>query len=515
MMAVRSTFGCLVSASKVDEVLQRAIAAGDEKALARILAVIHYSQPQLTAKTLETVARLTLSTIDLVRSFALGICAASGDKNALGAVVASGWSARTADGKRRGFESWYGSQAILEAAKQGLLSLDDALDRMSLGHFGFAAIELGSAAAAVIAGRIEQALERALEVGELTDLPGMRTRAPDASDTSPPLMSLDEPPAANFDAQMDRFSESREDFDKRQKRLGRAFGRFVRQLSAAEADLILDDLTLKGTIAILETSPGVHLNVLVRLSAASDKRLQHLHHIAVQVSIAGALAGLPEGASLLRRAMKLDPTVRRVQGMVKLPAEAVSLWRHADNAACVQICRERLTTLDNDHDISLEVLAALTNGREALVEEVTDHLLATGEPAGICRAVTIAGFSDVNPHADCVLDRFAEARGYVGVAVKAARGAYDRNRWARHWYDEMRKAETHEAFWQASVLFTKVVDARFVLWRCPADRSTLFGRCWSSVKRETESRVDKWHNKRKDKLFGDNRPEPIFLSTSI
>lgn len=74
-----------------------------------------------------------------------------------------------------------------------------------------------------------------------------------------------------------------------------------------------------------------------------------------------------------------------------------------------------------------------------------------------------------------------------------------------------REAETHEAFWQASVLVTKVVDARFVLWRCPADRSTLFGRCWSSVKRETESRVDKWHNKRKDKLFGDSRPEPIFL----
>ncbi|WP_234190774.1 hypothetical protein [Shinella sp. NM-101] len=102
-------------------------------------------------------------------------------------------------------------------------------------------------------------------------------------------------------------------------------------------------------------------------------------------------------------------------------------------------------------------------------------------------------------------------QGYVGIALKAARGAYDRNQWARHWYDEMRKAETHEAFWQASVLFAKVVDARFVLWRHPADRSTLFGRCWSSIKRETESRIDKWHNKRKDKLFGDTRPEAIFL----
>ncbi len=395
------------SASEVEDFLQGAVATGDEKALARIMAVVHYSRPQLSQKTLQMAAQLTLSTIDLVRSFALGICAASNDKDALGAVVASGWTASSSNGKRRGYEAWYGSQAILEAAKKNLLSLDEALNRMSLGHFGFAAIKLGPAASVVIAERLEQALDSALEIGELTDLPEMRTRAPDASDTSPPIMSLDEAPVTNVEAQVARFNESREDHDKRQKRLGRAFGRFVKQLSAAEADLILDDLTLEGTIAILAASPDVRLRVLGKLSAAADSRLRHLHHIAIQVGIACALVGLPEGASLLRRTINLDPTVRRVQGIVKLPVETVSLWRHADNAVCAKICEERLTTLDNDRDLSLEILAALINGKHATVMETIDHLLATWEPAKICRAITIAGFSDTHPQAADVLDRFA------------------------------------------------------------------------------------------------------------
>lgn len=497
---------------KVESALVRITASNDEHALARVLGAIQYSQPKLTSTALEIVAGCLAHSNELVRFQALGICANSGDKETLTRAVASGWIAGSGDGNGKHLEDWYGSRAMLEAARQGIITLDDALDRIGLGHFGFAAVELGPDVAKIVGRRVVAAIERALGLGILTELPDIELQAPKMNDPGPPRVSLHElVPDRDTAAQMERLNESAQAFDERQKRIGRAYDRFKKELTSAEANLILEDLTLEGTFAILDALPEIAPQLLAMLTDAKDHQLRHLHHLAIQVGIWSVIRDAGPAEALLRRALSLRPTVRRVEGFAKLPSEIAAIWEHAANPICKAICSERLLSLDNDRDISLEVLAATKAGMGRILEDVVDSLLATGQPAGICRALTIAGFRQVNPHSDGVLGKYADAKGYIGTAAKAAQGAYDRSAWAQYWLEAMKMAETPEEFWRASVLFSKLIDARLDLCLGTIDQATICGRFWISVRTGAESRIEKWHNKRKEKLFGDGRPASVFL----
>src|SRR5690606_7776383 len=160
------------------------------------------------------------------------------------------------------------------------------------------------------------------------------------------------------------------------------------------------------------------------------------------------------------------------------------------------ICFERLDRALNDHMLALEVLAAFSAHRKTEVDEYVQTRLAVNEPAQKCRALMVAGFSDVNPEAEAVLRLFEGAKGFIGTARKAARNAYERNVWAREWYARMLKADEPLDFWRYSVLLGKVVDGRYVLWRQPADRTKTSDAFMPTVAAQIERRIKKWHNNR-------------------
>lgn len=508
-----SILDALLPASEeaTERVLESVLQSANSDKQSSVLAAIIYSRPELTVRSRAIIGQLLSSSDAGVRTQALGAVAASGDNALLKTVISSGWSAAPLGADEQTFERWYGSSVILEAAERGMLSLDEALNRMDLHHYGFAAQLLGPSAAKEIAKRVEAALVNALGYVPVSDVCGLETTTPTAASPAPPLISLlDPPPSQDIADRLDRLGETNEQFEARQDRLAVSFEKFTKDLTAANARLVLSDLTLGGMRALIEADGAAGKRWLAMLIRASDSQLRHVHHIAMQAAVS-----LPDedGANeLLARLQTINPSINRVEGAGKVPANLRSLWGGAGNLRIKEICKRRLITRQNDDKIAIEVLAASLSGQAAIIEETIDALLASGQPADTSLAITLAGFCDESSHASAVLSRFEKAQGYIGVAYKAANGAYQRNRWARHWFEHMKGGKTALEFWQASVLLTKIVDGRFDIWRRHDPSTTdVFQTFLPTVLREITRRAEKWQGKRKDQLFGDKLPALLFL----
>ena len=211
----------LLPASKetIERVLERVLQSTDSNKQSSVLAAIRYSHPDLSPRSRAIIGEFLNSRDASVRTQALGAAAATSDDALLKLVVTSGWDARPLRTGEKTFERWYGSSAILEAAKSGLIPLDEALDRMDLHHYGFAAQALGQAAAKEIARRVEAALINAIGYTQGPDMPEMVTSTPDAASSSPPMISLSDPPPSQDIADwLNRLGETSEQFDARQDR---------------------------------------------------------------------------------------------------------------------------------------------------------------------------------------------------------------------------------------------------------------------------------------------------------
>ena len=231
------------------------------------------------------------------------------------------------------------------------------------------------------------------------------------------------------------------------------------------------------------------------------------------MQFAGAIAEeYPDLAVTLFRAYStVEPLVRHVVGMAKIPIEAEVPWSHGKIPQITGECTKRLDDCTSDREIAVEVLAAFKHEQEQTLTSYVDQMLATGEPVHIARALTVAGFSDESEFATHTLSRFNKTKGFVGEAYRAAMAAYDRNKWSRHWYGLLQSATTPLDFWRYSVLLSKIVDGRFDLWGSARPTEGLFSAFFPTVEGEIRQRIKKWDEKRKDKLFGNNVPHVVFL----
>lgn len=509
------TLNSVLPAAEADSerTLQRVLKEGVPNAQATVLAAVHHAGSKLSSGAIHVVSSLIGSENAIVRAQALGVAAATGEPATLKLVADSGWDARNLAAPGDAYERWYGSSAILEAARAGYLTAEDALDRMHLDHYGFAAQELGHAAALLVVPRIDAALRSALGYAATSSLPDMETTIPALADTGPPLVSLSEPPPIDQKARFDQLRETAEQFDDRQERARDSYSQFVKTLTLSNAHLILSDLTLDGLKALAAADPKGVERWLAMLLEADDAHVRYLHHLALQIAVVMKEREVPDADLLLRRVLSTTPTMRRVSGAAKVNDEALLLWNSADVAAIGTICRQRLKTRRNDADIAVEVLAAYLHGKGEVVDQVIDELLATGQPADTCHALTLAGYSDEGDHVSSVIASFEGAPGwFIGKAQQEAKAAYERNKWSKAWYRQMLAANSPLEFWQPSVLLEKIVDGRFDVWQGNLGaESETFAAFEQTVYPAVRNRIEKWQKKRKNNLYGNTAPVDNFL----
>ncbi len=495
----------------VESLLKAAFAATDTHRLVRLLAAVHSSNAPLTAEAAEIIADLLKSPESMVRAEALAIASTSKNRLLLERLVDSDWCASKLTSTDNHFELWYGSAALVEAVGIGVSSFDLVLDRLALGHYGIAATRLGTSAARQVADRVEVALEKALDLGEFTDLPEMEQELLSGNSTMPMISLREKSPDTDPQSALRRFAETDEQFQQRRKMLHRAFTRFNKELTDSDAHLVLSDLTSSGMAAIISAKPEIIGKWHTLLLEASDVQKRSVQCFAVR--FAGELAEKHTelALSLFRAYSAVRPLMRCVVGLAKIPIEADVLWSHASVSEISKLCLERLENCANDQEIAVEVLAALSHNQEVVLASYVETLLAAGEPVHIARALAIAGFADESDFADDAISRFDEAKGFVGEAHSAARDAYDRNRWSRHWFDCMQTATSQLDFWRYSVLLSRIVDGRITLWgRFPLTEET-FRAFIPTIQNVIGQRINKWETKRKKTLFGGKVPHVVFL----
>jgi hypothetical protein len=146
---------------KYEEALDKANAAGDTVLLFRLMTFAEYTKTQISARARTITGGLATSTMPLVRLCALGAIRRLDDPVLLKLVVDSGWSAKQLDAADARFEVWYGSQVLVLATAKNLISIDDCIDRVSLGAFLDMVRRVGLDAARAVADRIDVALNGA------------------------------------------------------------------------------------------------------------------------------------------------------------------------------------------------------------------------------------------------------------------------------------------------------------------------------------------------------------------
>jgi hypothetical protein len=172
-----------------------------------------------------------------------------------------------------------------------------------------------------------------------------------------------------------------------------------------------------------------------------------------------------------------------------------------------------LDQAQTDHDLAMEVLAAINSGKELPLRDYVLERRARPEPANVARAIIVAGFSNDTSWAIETIDAHKNDLGYLGEAYKAAKFAMDRLLWSKHWAKLMCNATTGTDLWRFMILLTTIADGRLDITDIRNDSNTdLMKRFAPTFDDIIGSRIDKWGDKRKRTLFGMTLPDPAFLT---
>ena len=498
-----------------DRHLETACRGGDQRAQFLLLAFANATSAQVSSDSIKRIAHLATVGSERVQAEAFEVIARLGDTDRLAEVVRSNW--RAVDGSRphaNWYGNWHGSDILAQAVVRGLIEYEDALDRMAPGYYGQAVEAWGREgdrkAIRSIALRVDAALRR------ITRMEGSLT-APDIEmhveykNGSRTVYSIPDTPVDVHET-LERISETDSEHEQRQKRHRDAFLVFRDRLTEQKCHIILDHFGLDAFRTMMEWNPDLADRWYALFMHLPETRLPAAHNFVLL--LAHALAGRcpARAAELFRRAVDGRPMVRVTFGYPQISLDAMSIWGGSDRGGLDGLRFQRLDGAENDHVISQEVLAAHLNGRKDVLRHYVRERLERKEPAEVAHALMVAGFSDHDPFNDEVLDRYRGTDGFIRDVHEAARYAYDRNTWARHWFERM--CETHDRveFWRSSILFTKIVDGRFDLWQAKyEDRNEPMLLFWPSIRNRLRNRFRKWADRRKKKLFGQDVPAEIFL----
>ena len=499
--------------ARFEAALQRAVDTDDVTVQFKLLMLARCTGIELSAASRALVECLVVSPARIVRICALGLILRLQDTDMLRSVVLSGWTASTLNVAEEGFEIWYGSRVLIGAAARGLLSDEHCLQRIALNAYPSFVEARGSEATALVAKRLDAAIERASAYRIEGNLPEIVERS-EASDRPSGYYIKDRPNPQQTELEtIKRFSEHAAAFYERQERNQAAFDAFLRDLTQAGA-MLLTEFVTEGLISAIA---AVNLPLIEKWHQAfmsmDIRTLSQMHNIATLVAEVMSRHDPVAGAALFERLIEAPAIIRITFGRTGLDLYTVSLWNAADDDAMRAFRFRRLDDAPNDNAIAVEVLAALRAGKQDVLRDYVADRVARPEPSYVARAVMVSAFSELADWAVHTVARFADARGFLGVAYDAAKYAMDRYNWSVHWTKLMADAKTDVELWRYAVILSKIADARFRLPTLNArEMETPLARYRNSVAGLIEARIKSWQDKRSKTLFGMDAPDSVYLN---
>jgi hypothetical protein len=491
--------------------LQKAVSNGDTWVQFRLLAFARWNGINLDDATKTLVSGLVVSPSNIVRVCALGLIARLQDIGMLRSVVASGWTASSLNNTEHSFEIWYGSRVLVQAVVHALLSDEECLKRIALSAYPDFVQARGTRGAAFIAPRLDAAIERASRYRTDLNLPEIEEKAA-LPDRPVGYYLKDKPnPRESQLETLKRLSGNPESFFDRHDRNRTAFDAFVRDLTRAGAELLIESVTdnLVSAIAAIDLPLVEKWHQL--FMGMDFRALSQMHNIAILVAEVMSRRDPPASAALFKRLIHAPPIVRVTLGQAGIDLYAASLWSAGDADAMQTLRFERLDQASNDEMIAVEVLAALRAGKEHLLRDYVADRIARPGPSYVARAIMVAGFSNCPDWAVQTVAQFEDAYGFLGEAYDAAKYAMDRYRWSVHWAELIDKARTETELWRYAVILSKIVDGRFYYQGSAPAPDSLLARYANSLEGLIRTRIKSWQNKRAKKLFGMDAPDAAYL----
>ncbi|MGX5637591.1 hypothetical protein ACWKV8_14550 [Brevundimonas diminuta ATCC 11568] len=498
------------SPEKLEAALEKALTSNDINRQLVALVIARSSGSTLTARAREIVGDLAVGDHDSVRAIAMDVIAHLDDEALIRRVVDSGWPKVDIDARDNKFEAWYGSLVMIAAAKLGLITHEALLDKTTSELWGHAADMVGPELGQLVTGRLRLAIAATLELELDFTPPVVLQKVPPV--LKPGLFELVEPkPASGFEGLVARLNETDEEFEARQKSGWANFKTFQAALTPEQARIMVEDVGSAGVDALIAASPSDARALATTLLGLERRKRNQVANFAMRLA-KGLSKDEPALAAGLFQAMAGETGIVRLTfGPAALSLESLSVWGSAAGVEMDALRTARLDDAVSDEGLAKEVLAALVSDQMAFLDRYARVKLQSPVPADQARALMVLGFGLESPLATQELSRPTINEGLISKAREAAFYAYERNRWARIWFEKMAAADDPADYWRYSVLFNKIVDGRFELWEPEAPRTgAAIGPFGSRLIDDVRRRSDRWVSRRKKTLCGDKTPSVIF-----
>lgn len=495
---------------KYEEALDKAYAAGDPILLLRLMTFAAYTETQISTRAKTIIGELASSKVPLVRLCALEAIFRLNDPSLLNLVVDSGWSCKQLDAADANFEIWYGSQVLILAAKQNLISINDCVDRISLGTLGDMLLRVGADAACAVADRMDLALKAAIGYVAKGNLPHIAQRI--GSRERPELYDIHDRADTNPDLtdSLLKLPESEIAFYERQERNRSDVEQFERDLSSAGADLILDTVHADFLENLYLYAPERIKKWFNTFRNLSDIELKAIRNIALPVAQVISKEDPAGAVEMFDRLANVKPFAHVAFGPARIGLDSLSLWKADDSDEIDAVRFKRLDQALTDAEIAIEVLAADHAGKIDQIKAYVLDRCVRAEPVYVARALMVAGFSPEESWALETIDAHKDDAGFLSDVYGAAKYAMERHQWSEHWTKLMEDAQTPADLWRYAVLLARIVDGRF---KGIENRSNtqLIDRFGSTFDDLFDRRIEKWQSKREKTLFGKRVPNVQFL----
>jgi hypothetical protein len=500
-----------INGIRIERELEKAIREGNFTRQFRVLLFAEYSSTRLTALSKYMVVSLLASHHDHVRLSALSLVRATADPALLTALVESGWSASSLDAVSRKIEIMHGSRALVLAAEQGSITIESCLDRIDFSAYELLAERLGTEGSVAIAKRLDTAIRKASEFHAIGNLPDIEQNLQGRHWPVIYEVSHKASPDETQEERLLRNADTGDAWYDRQEKSRNVAERFERDLTNADAQLVIRPVSVE-LISAIDEANVLFADAWAKLfMELNGQALCNVHNIGMVVAeVVGRRDGIA-GRKLFEHLQSSTPQVRVTFGHSKVDVDAMTAWGAAVNREMNERCFARLDRISNDHELAMEILAAIGAQRIDILRDYVLDRRERVEPALRARATMVAGLSPDEPWAVDTVARLKHEHGFLKGAYKAATYAMERHQWSRQWAAKMREATDPIDFWRFSVLLSKIVDGRFdkgeLVGDAPSELVQRFGPTLNSAIRQ---RIGKWKNNRSSKLFGMNAPDEVF-----
>jgi hypothetical protein len=302
-----------------------------------------------------------------------------------------------------------------------------------------------------------------------------------------------------------------------QVRKRESVNRYIAGLEERSVGRLVDPVYLDGFKAMAKHTPDAFQKIVSLLEMASDRELRPLASIAACAANVLSQAESERSGQLFERLFDLTPDVNLSIGPAELPFNRLAVWTAEDGARIQQLRIRRLQSATNDAELFIEVLCAAQGGKTTEVLAYARRLMETDHPGHMARALMIAGFCDANETSPQLFSDPRLDLGFLAQARTAAKAAYERNIWSRHWYKLACAATDPTEYWRYCALMIRAADGRFILWFDPEHdlaAKALLPFAYlvhDSLKDRTKERS----KDRSEKLFGARPPSRETLSEVI